>query len=103
MAKYKPHLKNNFSNLKTQCFFKFKELTDAREIAIVNYTSEQKKMIMEELSNIREKDADRDTRIRLERKDILKNKIGRSPDYADALAMRMVYEVGDDRPSVEIL
>ena len=39
------------------------------------------------------KDADKDNKLQIIPKDTVKAILGRSPDYADALAMRMYYEI----------
>ena len=48
---------------------------------------------MQELDNVLIKDPDKDRKIQLVGKDEIKRKIGRSPDYADALMMRMHYAI----------
>ena len=57
------------------------EKAEAREILINVSDSSEKQQIREELANVKEKDADKDNKIRLESKKKLKDKIGRSPDY----------------------
>ena len=52
-----------------------------------------KQYIIEELEQVRSKNADRDTKLQIIQKDVIKNLIGRSPDFADSLAMRMYYEI----------
>ena len=42
------------------------------------------------------KDADKDTKLQIVPKEIVKDIIGRSPDYSDALAMRMFYEIDNN-------
>ena len=42
---------------------------------------------------IRTKDADKDNKLQIIQKDTVKGILGRSPDYSDALAMRMYYEI----------
>jgi hypothetical protein len=39
------------------------------------------------------KDADKDSKLMIIPKDVVKSVLGRSPDYADALAMRVYYEI----------
>ena len=49
--------------------------------------------IIEELEVIRIHHADKDGKRRVEPKDMVKEKIGRSPDYADMLMMLMWYPI----------
>jgi len=39
------------------------------------------------------KDADKDNKLQMVAKETVKDIIGRSPDFSDALAMRMYYEI----------
>ena len=52
-----------------------------------------KEDIIEELEQVRSKDADKDNKLQILPKDKVKDVIGRSPDYSDAMAMRMYYEI----------
>jgi len=86
-------LKNeNFQNLKTQCFFKLAELVNEGKIAVKDKTHKQ--TIIEELEVIKRDKIDKDTqKLSIIPKDTIKTLLGRSPDIADALMMRMWYEV----------
>lgn len=86
----------NYGNLKTQCYFKFAELAEAGEIGIDDEAfanSKDKDDFIEELGQIKQKDIDKDGRIFLVGKDVIKENIGRSPDFADMVMMRMYFEV----------
>ena len=53
-----------------------------------------KQYITEELEQVRSKDLDKDhIKLSIISKDVIKSLIGRSPDFADSLAMRMYHEV----------
>lgn len=86
-------LKNeNFQNLKTQCYFKLAEMVNEGKVAIQDKSSKQN--IIEELEIIKRDKIDKDTqKLSIIAKDTIKSLLGRSPDYADALMMRMWYEV----------
>jgi hypothetical protein len=81
----------NYANLKTQCYFKLAEKVKKGEIYIEDRS--HKDNIIKELEQIRKKTLDDDGKIRLEKKTDLKLRLGRSPDYADMLMMRMYTEV----------
>jgi hypothetical protein len=82
----------NFQNLKTQCYFKLGEMVNAGKIAIKD--TRHKQTIIEELEIIKRDKLDKDTqKLSIVPKDTMKQLLGRSPDYADALMMRMWYEV----------
>ncbi len=84
----------NYQNLKTQCYFKLAELTNQSKIWIDDiFTSDEKQRLIEELDIIVEIDLDKDWKKRIITKDEIKEKLWRSPDFADALMMRMYFEL----------
>lgn len=80
--------KENYQNLKAQCTYKLAQLVNAHQIA-VTAESTQRTLLIEELEQIKTKDIDKDQKLRIRSKDEIKELLGRSPDYADALMMRM--------------
>ena len=83
----------NYQNLKTQCYYKLADLINTAQIGIDSTDINIKNNIIEELEQVRTKDADKDNKLQIIPKDLIKDIIGRSPDYADALAMRMYFEI----------
>ena len=87
-------LKNeNYQNLKTQCYYKLADLINKGQIGISCGDINVKNYIIEECEQVRTKDADKDNKLQIVAKDNVKAILGRSPDYSDALAMRMYYEI----------
>lgn len=82
----------NYANLKTQCYFKLKYLMEKRLVRI-EASGEVQDRIQTELDNIVVKDVDSENKVRLESKDDMKKRLGHSPDYADAIMMRMYWEL----------
>tara|TARA_Y100000401_G_scaffold7666_1_gene5235 strand:- start:1137 stop:1952 length:816 start_codon:yes stop_codon:yes gene_type:complete len=83
----------NYQNLKTQCYYKLADLINKAQIGISCPDINIKNEIIEELEQVRMKDADKDNKLQMVSKDNVKAIIGRSPDYSDALAMRCYYEI----------
>ncbi len=83
----------NYQNLKTQCYYKLADLVNTAQIGIDCPDINVKNLIIEELEQVRTKDADKDNKLQIIPKETVKDIIGRSPDYADALAMRMFFEL----------
>jgi hypothetical protein len=83
----------NYKNLKAQCYYKLSELINKNLIGITTQDISIKKYIIEELEQVRSKDMDKDTKLSIISKDVVKSLLGRSPDFSDSLAMRMYYEV----------
>ena len=89
----KPLRKENYQNLKTQCFYTLAKKINEGQIGIDCPDINIKECIIEELEQVRAKNQDKDAKLQIIPKDTIKALIGRSPDYADALAMRMYYEI----------
>ena len=89
----RPLRKENYQNLKTQCYYTLAKKINEGQIGIDCPDVNIKEAIIEELEQVRSKDQDKDTKLQLIPKDTIKSILGRSPDYADALAMRMYYEI----------
>jgi len=87
----RPFNNENYQNLKTQCYYKLSDLINKAQIG-VTATMQEKNKLIEELEQVRAKDIDKDTKLKLIPKDIVKTIIGRSPDYSDCLMMRMYFE-----------
>lgn len=83
--------KENFDNLKSQCYFKLAELINKSEIYI-QADGQQKQLIIQELEQVKQKSVDNDSSKGIIPKDKVKAAIGRSPDFSDCLAMRMFFE-----------
>lgn len=82
--------RRNFQNLKTQCYFEL-----ARQIKNISIRDESiREKLIEELDVIVQTKLDSDTKISIIPKEEIKEKIWRSPDFSDAMMMRMIYELG---------
>ena len=83
--------KQNFSNLKTQCYFKLSETINMNLIDI-ECDEDVERYISEELEWVRlPKEVDT-SKISLLSKEKVKEGLGRSPDYSDALMIRMLFD-----------
>ena len=85
--------KTNFANLKSQCYFLLADYVNEGKISIAETNLDNKKMIIEDLEQIKRKDADKDGKLMITPKDEIKENIGRSPDFSDAMMMRMLFEL----------
>ncbi len=83
----------NYTNLKTQCYYALADAINKSKIYVRTNNTAHKNFIVQELEQVRRKNFDKDTKLQLISKDEVKAAIGRSPDFADALAMRMYYEL----------
>jgi len=87
----KPLNGENYKNLKTQCFYKLAEQINMGNIWIKCNDIELRNKIIEELEVVRRKNIDLDGKLAILSKKEMKAILGHSPDYADALMMRMRY------------
>jgi phage terminase large subunit len=82
-----------YANIKAECAYKLAELVNKREIKII-CSEEQKERIIQEMSILKADSVDKDEqKKRIIKKDLMKELLGRSPDYLDMLIMGMYYEV----------
>lgn len=86
--------KQNFGNLKAQCYYALAEKVRKNEIGIYSKIPvEIKEKLIADLEQIKRKNPDKDGKFYVTPKEEIKKNIGRSPDYGDALMMRMYFEV----------
>lgn len=91
----------NFSNLKSQCYYKLAEKINRNELYI-NCDAEVEIIITEELEWVRlAKELDT-SKIALMSKDEVKKVLGRSPDYSDAIMMRMYFNINPNKGQYHI-
>lgn len=91
-----PINKENYSNLKSQCYYLLAKYVNEGKIFIG--TEKHKSEIIAELEQVKSYKIDSDTKLRVLPKDQIRELIGRSPDFADALMMRMFFEAQPVRP-----
>lgn len=92
--------KVEYANLKAQCHFMMAERINHHQMAVHTDDETFKAELTEELEQVKQRDKDKESKLNVLKKEDIKDTLGRSPDYCDALMMRMVFEL--DEPSVEI-
>lgn len=80
-----------YQNLKTQCYFKLAELIQSDKIYINCKEQTIIDEITKELEMVKRDKIDSDGKLQIISKEMVKASIGRSPDYSDALMMRMYF------------
>ena len=81
-----------YQNLKTQCYFKLAEIIQSDRLFVLCKESTVVDDITKELEQVKRDKIDSDGKLQLMSKEKVKSFIGRSPDYSDALMMRMYFE-----------
>jgi hypothetical protein len=83
--------KPQYQNLKSQCYFKLADLINNNGLWICE--TEYKDQIIEELEQVKRHNIDKDGKLAVIPKEKVKELLGRSPDFSDALMMRMYFEL----------
>jgi hypothetical protein len=83
----------NFTNLKSQCFVKLSDLIKEGKISINILDPSTVDELTQQLLAIKLKDVEKDGRVGVIGKDVMKKMLGVSPDIADSVMLRMFYEV----------
>jgi len=84
-----PLNKENYRNLRSQCYFKMSDIIGNIKIVDNKY----KEYIIQDLQAHKINDPDADGKTSIISKDKIKEAIGRSPDFSDMLMMRMYHEI----------
>jgi len=82
-----------YQNLKTQCYYKLAELIQSNKIFIDCSNADTQDIISKELEQVKRDKIDQDGKLRILPKEKVKELIGHSPDYSDALAMRFYFDL----------
>jgi hypothetical protein len=83
----------NYENLKSQCSILMAKKIQNRECGEVSNNTHVRDLVSEEMEQIKQKEIDKDTRLGIISKDIIKANIGRSPDHWDSIMMRYYFEL----------
>lgn len=87
--------KNNYRNLRTQCYFLLGEMVNNHKMSISaeSLTEMQKQAIIEELQQIKRVETSPDAPLQITPKEEVQEALGRSPDYADMIMMRVLFDI----------
>lgn len=86
-------VKENFDNLKSQCYFRLAKRINDGGVFIDCEDPAIRQMIIEELEVIKQKNMDSDMKRGVIPKEDMKELLGRSPDFADTMMMREYFEL----------
>lgn len=90
-------IKENFDNLKSQCYFRLAKRISENGVYLQCESEEVKQWIIEELEQVKQKDIDSDQKKGVVPKDKVKEILGRSPDFSDTIMMREYFELKPKR------
>jgi hypothetical protein len=94
----------SYKNLRAQCYDKLADAVQEGKISCYKEIApEVRDWIVEELESIKRKDVeDNEKKFQVISKDDIKEIIGRSPDFADSLMMRFVFDLGKPKGDYEV-
>lgn len=88
----------NYSNLQSQCCYKLAEQINENLMSIsAEISDKHKEEIIEELEQLKSFDDDKDGKLKVLPKILVKQNIGRSPDWRDVLMMRKFFDINPPR------
>ena len=82
----------NYENLKAQVYYRMSDMINSG-LVYLNVPDKHKTLIIEELEQVKSRDADKDGKLKLIKKEEVKKLIGRSPDFSDMIAMRVYFDL----------
>ena len=89
----------DYANMRTQCFYELASKINKSEIFIANVTQEEQLRIIRELEQLKRDKVDQDGKLFVVSKGKMKDGLsGRSPDWLDALSMRMYPVLSNTTP-----
>ena len=88
----KPIGKENYFNLKAQCYFMLADMVNQGLLFVKDQT--YRDIMIAEFEQIKQRErTDNSEKLKIERKADLKERLGHSPDFVDMMAMRMLFEL----------
>jgi len=96
-----PLHKQNYTNLKSQCYIKLSEMFKEGLISINVLDPNTIDTLTQELLSVRLKDTDKDNKIGVHSKDEMKKILGTSPDISDAVMMKMLFDITNNKTTVK--
>lgn len=85
--------KENFDNLKSQCYYRYAKRVNDNGVYLDCDDTEIRALIIEEHEVIKQRNMDSDLKRGVIPKDEMKELLGRSPDFADTMMMRELFEL----------
>lgn len=92
MGGRKPFKNDNYLNLRAQCYWYLAYKINKREISLRTTNTTIQSLISQELEQIKAWNRDKDKKLQIIPKDLIKKNIGRSPDFSDTLMMRAMFQ-----------
>lgn len=87
------NVRENYENLKSQCAYHLSQKARERKVRVSEVDIEVRELLSQELSQIKRRDAEKDGKLKITKKEDMKAALGRSPDFADTFIMRSYFDL----------
>ena len=94
---------HNYNNLKSQCYFMLANFVNERRMWFMPTDKIIKDMLIQELEVVKKRHIEKDGKNAVLPKEEVKMMIQRSPDYSDAMMMRMYFELGKNDTTISFI
>lgn len=85
--------RERYENLKTQCMYHLSDKARQRQIAITEKSVETREQLANDLQQFKRRDPDKEGKLKVVKKEDIKQALGRSPDVGDTLLMRSYFDL----------
>lgn len=100
VGEYGAEVREQYENLKAQCCYYLSDQIRGRKVQIDIVDTEVNGWIAEELPQYKRRDADKDGKLKITKKEDIHSALGRSPDFADTFIMRSYFDLRQRDPKV---
>lgn len=89
----KQNTKENYENLRAQCIYHLAQKARDRKVLVSEPNIETRELLAQDLQQFKRRDADKDGKLKVVKKEDMKAALGRSPDVGDTMMMRSYFDL----------
>jgi phage terminase large subunit len=93
-------VKEDFLNLRSQCVYYASDMVQARKASCTEQDLQVREWLAEELPKFKRRDAGKEGKKKITKKEDIAAALGRSPDFADAFWMRSYFDLREKEPKL---
>lgn len=86
-------IKENYENLRSQCTYHLAQMARDRKVSVAEENIETRELLAQDLQQFKRRDADKDGKLKVVKKEDMKAALGRSPDVGDTFMMRSYFDL----------
>lgn len=94
-------VKEQYENLRTQCVYFASKMVEERKASVTEKDIQIREWLAEELPKFKRRDADKDGKLKVSKKEDIKDALGRSPDFGDTFWMRSYFDLRELEPKLQ--